>query len=83
MPVGSGPPPEPVADSPDSPPIRDFAFTLGAALLDVHGDQQGNFQTPPGGAGYATPKPAHAPSPAPVLGYEAGIQDQQLPDRSP
>ena len=28
MPLGRGPPPEPVADSPDSPPPRDFAFTL-------------------------------------------------------
>ena len=33
VPVGSGPPPEPVADSPDSPPIRDFAFTLGLPML--------------------------------------------------
>ena len=28
MPVVRGPPPAPVADSPDSPPSRDFAFTL-------------------------------------------------------
>ena len=28
MPMGRGPPPEPIADSPDSPPSRDFAFTL-------------------------------------------------------
>ena len=30
MPLGRGPPPEPVADSPDSPPSRDFAFTLAS-----------------------------------------------------
>ena len=29
MPLGRGPPPAPVAGNPDSPPSRDFAFTLG------------------------------------------------------